>query len=113
MCKHPAVSKKPARPRTARRVEERAARGLVRDRDQAARLLPGHTPGRPIRLESVAILDRRAAITPCPQCGGELKAGEHAAVVVDGARLRRVDMKCQQCGTSRSLWFSVEPPLPN
>lgn len=105
---------KPARPRTARREADRAARALVRDREKLASLSPGGASDRPIAVPSPAVIEGRARAMPCPQCDGPLEVIEHVVVVVDGVRLRRVDARCRTCGAPRSLWFVLAaPPEPN
>lgn len=104
---------KPPRPRTARRVDARAARDLVRAREKLDALEPGGAPTRPISVETAAIVELRATRMPCPQCGGELALEAHDAVTVDERRLRRVTLRCRQCGAPRTRWFVLDVVLPN
>jgi hypothetical protein len=104
---------KPPRDRTARRQRERAAQGLVRDREKLDALAPGGSATRPLAVDTVAVIELRATRTPCPQCQGELQLLAHDAVVVDERRLRVVRMRCRTCGAPRERWFVVETPLPN
>jgi hypothetical protein len=92
--------------RTARRAAERAARGLVRDREKLAAMTPGGAKERPIAVESSSVIEVRAAATPCPQCEGELRVGEHRAE----AGLRAVDVRCTRCHAARTLWFRIVEP---
>ena len=104
---------KPPRDRTARRISERAARGLVRDREKLDALAPGGSAARPIVLESAALIELRATRTPCPQCDGELQLLSHDAVVVDERRLRVARLRCRTCGAPRQRWYALEAPLAN
>ena len=95
--------------RTARRIDERAARQLVRDRERLALLSPGGARERPIPVPSASVVEVRAHAMPCPQCGGELRVGEHR--VDDG--LRVVAVSCNQCSAKRELWFRLVSDEPN
>jgi hypothetical protein len=107
------AGKKGARARTQRRVDERAARQLVRDRERLAALEPGGTPDRPIAVETPAVIEAQVADQPCIQCTGRLRVDEHAVDVHGGVHLRVVRARCLGCGTPRVRWFKVEPPRPN
>jgi len=82
-------------------------------REQLASMLPGGSPERPIDVPSASVVEVRARAIPCPQCGGELDVAEHAAITHEGEPLRRVDARCRQCGTRRSLWFRLVLVRPN
>jgi hypothetical protein len=103
------MSKKP-RERTARRVAERDARRLVRDRERLASLERGGAPDRPIEVVSSAVIEGRARSTPCVQCEGEYAVDDHQA---EGAGLRVVSVTCRRCHTSRKLWFRIVAAGPN
>jgi hypothetical protein len=94
--------KRPAR--TARRMAERVARGLVRDRERLWSLEPGGSVSRPIEVASSAVIEVKARATPCPQCGARLDLVEHVA---EDAALRRLDLRCVQCGVPRRMWFRI------
>lgn len=98
------------RPRATRRLAERAARKLVRDRERLFLLSPGGSPERPIEVSSSSVIEVRVRNSPCAQCEGAYQIREHAAV---SAGLRRVDVLCRQCGAPRSLWFRIVPREPN
>ncbi|HVK89097.1 MAG TPA: hypothetical protein VM513_33480 [Kofleriaceae bacterium] len=98
------------RPRTARRIEERAARKLVRDREKLAALLPGGARERPIEVPSSSVIEVRVESMPCPQCEGRYRLREHEA---PAPGLRRVDVTCRNCGAPRSLWFRIVTDEPN
>jgi len=98
--------------RTERRERERAADKLGRDREHLARLEPGGTPGRPVLVESASQIEPHALAMTCLRCGGEMRLDEHAAVTVEGARLRVARMRCARCGARREVWFSIAPLLP-
>ena len=106
------MSKK-GRPRTERRVRERAARQIVRDRQKLANLEPGGSRDRPIDVVSSSVIPVRARATPCPLCGGSLRLDEESAETTEGKQLRAAHMMCVQCGVPRLLWFALGSPLPN
>jgi hypothetical protein len=91
--------------RTARRAAERAARGLVRDREKLAAMTAGAMT-RPIEVESSSVIEVRARATPCHQCEGEVRVGEHRAE----AGLRAVEVRCTRCHAARTLWFRIVEP---
>ena len=92
--------------RTSRRSAERAARGLVRDRERLFRLEAGGSRERPIDVTSAVLDELRAGSTPCPQCEGSLRLEEHVA---ESALLRRLAMRCVTCGVARDLFFRISP----
>jgi hypothetical protein len=107
------MSKK-GRPRTERRVRERAARQLVRDRQKLAALERGGAPERPIDVPSTSVIPGRVRSTPCPLCGGTLRIDEESAGSRDGQLLHAAHASCISCGVARVLWFTVAaPPAPN
>jgi hypothetical protein len=101
------------RPRTERRVRERAARQLVRDRQKLAALERGGAPDRPIDVPSTSVIAVRARATPCPLCGGTLRIDEESAGSRDGKLLHAAHTSCLSCGVARTLWFTVSSPLPS
>lgn len=104
---------KKTRARTDRRVRERAARELVRDRQKLAALMPGGAPDRPIEVPSAAVVPLRARSTPCPLCEGELRIDHEAAESRAGRLLHATHVSCTRCGVARVLWFCVAPSLPS
>jgi hypothetical protein len=98
------------RPRTARRAHERAARKLVRDREQLAALERGGSAARPIAVASAAVVEVRARALPCPQCGGEYQLLDHLA---HPGGLRQVRVRCRVCGVPRDLWLRLAPDEPS
>jgi len=97
---------KPPRPRTQRRFEERVARGLVRERERLWEMEPGGSAERPIDVSSSSVIDPKWRGMPCPQCDGTLiLVDEHA----EDASHRSVDVKCQTCGTPRTIYFRIVP----
>lgn len=99
-----------ARRRVAAREAERNARKLVRDREKLAQLSPGGSEERPISVASAAVVEIRVNALTCPQCEGEYRIREHASV---RSGLRRLDVRCQLCGTPRTLWFRLSSDEPN
>ena len=106
------MSKK-SRPRTERRVRERAARQLARDRQRLASLLPGGSPEQPIAVVSTSVIAVRARATPCPLCEGALRLDEETAGSRGGRLLHAAHLTCAGCGVARVLWFHVSPPRPS
>jgi hypothetical protein len=106
------MSKK-GRPRTERRVRERAARQLVRERQKLATLETGGSRERPIDVVSPSVIPVRARSMPCPLCAGSLRLDEETAEMFEGRQLRAAHMMCVRCGVPRLLWFSLSSPLPN
>jgi hypothetical protein len=100
------VGKRGQRPRAERRLAERVARGLVRDREKLFALGPGGSAERPIDVVSSAVIEPRARALPCPQCDGSLQVTDHQAA---DASLRRVAVRCAQCGAQRALFFRIVP----
>ncbi len=86
------------------------ARQAVRDREAAAKRAPGGSAANPIHVLTTSVIEIRAAATPCPQCGGELRVKSHEA---PGSGLRRVDVRCQTCSIPRSLWYRLAPDDTN
>jgi hypothetical protein len=93
--------------RAARRERARAHEELVRDLERLARLEPGGSPERPLVIDSPAVVEVRAVAKPCPLCGGSLRVEEHAALEIEGARLRVASVACTQCGVRRSVYFRL------
>lgn len=98
------------RERTERRIEERAAKKLVRDRERLATLVPGGAAAHPIEVGSAAVIEVRIGSMPCPQCEGEYRVDDHR---FEGAGSRAVDVACRLCGTKRTLWFRIVVDEPN
>src|SRR3954447_13241618 len=102
------MSKK-GRPRTDRRVRERAARQLVRDRQKLAALERGGAADRPIEVPSTSVIPVRARSMPCPLCGGTLRIDDESAESRDGRLLHAAHVSCASCAVARTLWFTVAP----
>jgi hypothetical protein len=99
---------KKKRGRTERRVQERDARKLIRDREKLAALEISRE--RPIEVTSSSVIPVRARSQKCHQCGGSLHLDEEIA---ESAELRAVDVSCQRCAAGRRLWFRITSPLAN
>ena len=100
----------PQRPRTQRRLDARAQRKLVQDRERLWAMSPGGSAARPITLDSAAVIEVRARALPCPQCDGELVVREHRA---EGPGLRAVDVRCARCHAPRTIWFRLGSSAPS
>jgi hypothetical protein len=107
------VAKKPVRPRTQRRADERASARLARDRERLAALEPGGDPSRPLDVESASQVEPHALGLACLRCDGAYRLEEHAAVSLHGDRLRVARLRCARCGARRDMWFRVSPGLPS
>jgi hypothetical protein len=92
------------RKRTEQRQRERNARKLVRDREKLAALSVGGSEQRPIKVNSASVVEVRIRHLTCPQCEGEYKIKEHRS---PASGIRSVDVTCQICGVSRTLWFRI------
>ncbi|HLV66312.1 MAG TPA: hypothetical protein VKY73_10895 [Polyangiaceae bacterium] len=99
----------PSRARTARRELARAEEKLRIQRERLFQLEPGGTPERPIEVETVAVIEVKAASLACPACGGRVRVQSHEAPTIRGVRLREVRVRCTACGRERSLWFRLVP----
>jgi hypothetical protein len=100
----------PQRPRTQRRLDERALKKLVHERERLWTLSAGGSAERPITVDSVAVVESRARALPCPQCEGELVVHEHRA---PRPGLRAVDVRCVQCHVARTIWFRLGSSRPS
>jgi RNase P subunit RPR2 len=78
-----------------------------------AQLEAGGDPHRPIGVESASQVEPAALSNACLRCDGPLRLEEHAAVVVDGQRLRVARLVCSRCGARRQIWFRLDRPLAN
>jgi hypothetical protein len=99
------------RPRSERRLRERALKQEVREREKLVGLAPGGAPDRPIPIETPALIEGTARSMPCHQCGGEVGVDEHAVDRRDAELLRRVDTTCRRCHARRTVWFRLAPRL--
>jgi hypothetical protein len=92
------------RKRTEQRERARAMRRLVRDREKLAALSIGGSEERPMQVTSASVVEVRVSHLACPQCDGEYRIKEHRA---PASGIRSVDVTCQMCGVSRTLWFRI------
>jgi hypothetical protein len=76
-------------------------------------LSPGGDAARPLLVSSPSLVEGRARAERCPRCDGEQELLEHAAITVNGARLREARLGCRSCRSTRSLFFQIAEPLPN
>jgi len=102
------MAKKPVRPRTQKRAEERKFASLVKDRARLAALEPGGSEARAISVSSASLIEPEARSMPCALCGGSVRVEEHAAK----GGLRPVHVLCMQCGARRTVYFRIDA-LPN
>lgn len=107
------MTKKDKRPRTARRLSDRAMRKLVRDREKLAELEAGGSPERPIVVPTSAVIEGRARSTACVQCEGQLDVVELSATTWEGEPRRIAHVRCRQCHVARDLWYRITPSLPS
>ena len=81
---------------------------LADQREKLATLEEGGSPRRPIEVESASQVEAHARSLPCLRCTGtSLRVDDHAAVTVDGRRLRVARMLCPDCGATRSVYFHI------
>jgi len=92
---------------------QRAAGKLTRDRERLAYLEPGGDRARPIEVESASQVEPHALAFSCLACDGPNRLEDHAAVAVDGDRLRVAKLACGRCGARREVWFRLAPRLPS
>jgi len=87
-------------------------------RERLSTLARGGSPANPIRVASAAVIEGRASLEICPQCGSIPQAGyvsgnrveEHTRPVPG---LRQVDVRCRHCSAPRTLWFAIVDAEPN
>ena len=96
-------------PRFFDRRRWRVMRQLVRDRERLAALSAGSST-RPIPVDSAAVVEIRAGSLGCPQCEGSYRVHDHRA---PASGIRAVEVRCRQCGVSRTLWFRLVDSAPN
>ena len=102
--------KRPERPRTLARRELLASEKLFRARSKLLDLEPGGTEANPLAVATASVIEPKARSVLCPRCGEVFDVESHDAEVGEHGRLRRVALRCRQCGTTRSLWFRVTAP---
>lgn len=107
------MAKPKPRARTERRAADRATAAATRTRARIAQLEPGGSRDWPLVVPSAAVIEARAAATPCAHCAGPIKVIDHDARVMDDARRREVRARCQRCGRDRTLWFEIVAPAEN
>ena len=98
---------KKKRARTLRRERDRVLQKLGDQREKLARLEAGGSPRRPLTVSSASQVEPRAENEPCLRCGEAVRAVDHDARTIDGARLRVVTTRCPQCGARRTLYFQL------
>lgn len=84
----------------------------MRDLERLAQLDTGGSAARPIAVTSPSQVEVVALRRACPLCGGPLRLEEHAAAVVDGARLRIARVACTACAVRRALYFRLAEEHP-
>jgi hypothetical protein len=99
------------RKRTLSREHARRAAGLLRDRERLFLLEPGGSARRPLDVPSASVVESRATTWPCPRCDGRLEVTQHEAVTIEQVRLRRVGVRCKNCGSPREVWLRVHDSL--
>ena len=107
------MAKRKVPARAERRSRQRAADKLARDRERLAYLEPGGDRARPLEVESASQVEPHALALPCLRCEASVRLEEHAAVVVEGDRLRVARLGCPRCGARREVWFRLASRLPS
>jgi len=82
----------------------------VRDRKKLLDLEPGGRDSNPILVTTAAVIEPKAHSVRCPRCDEAFAIESHDAEVGEHGRLRRVNLECRHCGTTRPLWFRVVAP---
>ncbi len=94
-----------------KRTENRkAAREAAKDRDEREKLLRldvGGSADLPIELASASQIEPHALGLSCIHCGGSYQLEAHEAAVHRGRGVRRVALKCRQCGAPRVTYFAL------
>jgi hypothetical protein len=106
----PKRAPRPERPRTLARREQLASEKLFRARTKLLDLEPGGTETNPITVPTASVIEPKARSVHCPRCDEAFDIESHDAEVGEHGRLRRVALRCRQCGTQRALWFRVTAP---
>jgi hypothetical protein len=101
---------RPKSERAERRARQRAIEKLARQRERLARLEPGGSAGRPIEVDTAAVIETRAESGECLRCGEAVRVIDHRAETHDGARVRVVVVRCSQCGAERTSYFTIRSP---
>ena len=109
----PAKPPRQRRPRTLARVAQRASERLTQAKERWFALQLGAKSEQPITVTSASLIEPRARSVPCPRCEGQLDLLTHEAKSIDGVRLRRISLKCRNCGHPRQLWFRIVGPSLN
>ena len=100
-------------PRAERRALARSAEKIARGRERLAELAEGGSPQRPIEVESASQIEPHALALTCLRCEGPNRLEEHAALTVEGRRLRVARIVCGRCGAKRAVWFAIASVLPS
>ncbi len=92
-----------------RRFRHAHALKAKRLREEGVKHKSGSTPTNPIPITSASLVEPRALSETCIHRDGNVHLDNHAAVVVDGRRLRKVTLICRLCSARRSVFFSIAP----
>jgi hypothetical protein len=93
--------------RATRRKAERAREKLGDARERLWVIEGGGSPAHPLEVAAPSVVESHVADVACPLCDGVHELVEHAAVTLQGTRLREARLRCRQCGSRRSLWFRL------
>ena len=99
--------KRPARPRSEQREQQRAREKLWHAREKLALLEPGGSPERPLEVSSASVVEARAEAELCLRCSAPMQCREHVAQTVRGVLLRVAHLRCRSCGTTRQLYLRI------
>ena len=106
--------KKPTRSRTVLRAARRGEAKLASMREKLAALEPGGSEEQPIGVASASVVEPRAESFRCLRCGEFLRCASHTSRNTSaGEALRVAQLTCRACGAPRTLYFRIEPRLPN
>lgn len=102
------AKKKPSA-RAERRTVEREVKKQIDRKDRLAELSAGGAPERPISVETAALIEPMARSSRCPRCDGAVRVEDHVARSDAGRTLRVVQVCCVSCGSTREMFFVIQP----
>lgn len=102
-----AKKKTGGRPRTEERERARQRDKLYQARLKLALLEPGGSIDRPLDVSSASVVEGRAEAEPCLRCNQPLRVADHATAESPNGLVRKVKLRCRECGASRELFVRI------
>lgn len=97
-----------------REVEATAhAEHEVDTRLESALQRPGLLPDDPMVVDASSAIEPKAEAIPCPICDGRLHVDAHEVDEQGPERLRKLTMRCGDCGRNTTLYARIESPIIN